>query len=64
MRFPWTKRNEAAKAQTVQAQHEYEWAVAQRTTVSDLVQRVVFQGEQNRVVENLITGVTRGGRRA
>lgn len=62
MKFPWTKRNDAAKSVTEQAQHQYEWAVQQRTTVSDLVQRVIYQGEQNRIVEN-ITNVTRGGHR-
>lgn len=62
MRFPWTKRNDQAKAETVQAQHEYEWAVQQRTTVSSLVDRVKYQGERNQVIENL-TSVLRGGRK-
>lgn len=64
MKFPWTKRNDDAIAETEKAKTDYEWAVQQRTTVSDLVDRVVQHGEQNQIIENLINGVTRGGRRA
>lgn len=60
MKFPWTRRNDAAKAETQRAKTDYEWAVSQRTTVSELVSRVIFQGDQNRIVENL-NNVIRGG---
>lgn len=60
MKFPWTRRQDEAKEETAKARHQYEWAVAQRTTVSDLVSRVIFQGDQNRIVENL-NNVIRGG---
>lgn len=63
VRFPWQKRMDDAKAQTAKAETEYEWAVQNRTSVSSMVERLRVHGEQNRVVENLITGVIRGGRR-
>lgn len=62
MRWPWTKRMDEAKAQTAKAEHEYEWAVQQRTTVSTLVRKLRVIGERNNIVENLNT-VIRGGHR-
>lgn len=51
MKFPWTKRTDAAKAQTEQAKTEYEWAVQNRTTVQSLVTKLVYHGERNGIVE-------------
>lgn len=62
MRWPWSKRLDAAKAETVKAANEYEWAVQQRTTVSTLVRKLIVIGERNNIVENLNT-VIRGGHR-
>lgn len=62
MRFPWQRRMDDAKAQTKKAQHEYEWTVQNRSTVSTLVHRVIHQGKQNHLVEHLHF-VVRGGHR-
>lgn len=62
MRFPWTKRQNRAKTQTEQAKNEYEWAVQNRSTVSSLVERLVFHGQENAIIEKL-TQITRGGHR-
>lgn len=62
MRLPWQKRHDAAIAETEQAKNEYEWAVQNRSTVSALVNRLVYHGQQNAVIERL-NMVARGGRR-
>lgn len=58
-RFPWQRRMDEARAQTVKAQNEYEWAVQQRTTVSSLVEKIASHKEQNGFVE-AIQRVARG----
>lgn len=60
VRFPWQKRLDDAKDQTVKAETEYEWAVQNRTTVSSIVGRLTYHGDRNEVVERLNT-VIRGG---
>lgn len=60
MRFPWTKRHDEARADTAQAQHQYEWAVANRSTVSSLVSRLMYHGQENQIIEK-INMVIRGG---
>lgn len=51
---------EAAKAETERAETEYRWTVQQRTTVQDVVKRVLDHGERNNIVEN-VNIVIRGG---
>lgn len=60
MRWPWQKRHDEARADTVQAQNQYEWAVANRSTVSALVNRLVYHGEQNEIIEKL-NSIVKGG---
>lgn len=59
MRFPWRKRLDAAKAQTEKAQHEYEWAVQNRTLVRAVVERLTYHATENGFVEK-IQRVARG----
>lgn len=60
MRWPWQKRQQEAKADTEQAQKQYEWAVQNRSTVNSLVHRLVYHGEQNEIIEK-INSIVRGG---
>lgn len=62
MRLPWQKRQDQAKVETERAQNQYEWAVQNRTTVSGLVSRLVYHGEQNAIIEKL-NMIARGGHR-
>lgn len=60
MRFPWQKRFDAAQAETQKARTEYEWAVQNRTTVRDVVAKLVTHGSENGLIEKLNL-VARGG---
>lgn len=53
MKWPWTKRLDAAKDQTAKAAHEYEWAVQERTTVQDVVKKLITHGTENGLIEKL-----------
>lgn len=50
MRFPW-QRAKQAKAEAERARTQYEWAVQNRTTVSDLVSRLLNHAETNGIIE-------------
>lgn len=59
-RFPWQRRMDDAKAETAKAKNEYEWAVQNRTTVQNVVKRLVTHGAENGLIEKLNL-VVRGG---
>lgn len=59
-RFPWQRRMDEAKAETQKAQTEYEWAVQERTTVQEVVKKLVTHGAENGFIEKLNL-VARGG---
>lgn len=52
-RFPWDRRMDEARANTEKAQNEYEWAVQQRTTVQDVIKKIVTHGTDNGLIEKL-----------
>lgn len=60
MKFPWQKRNDQAQAETERAKTDYEWAVANRTTVSSIVGRLTYHGDRNEIVERLNSIITGG----
>jgi hypothetical protein len=58
MKWPWVRHAEA-QAEAAKAKTEYEWAVQNRTTVSAVLARLTYHGNQNGFVEK-IQRVARG----